>query len=241
MRIIIAIVLVALSYAAARACDSDYETEMARRAFPSLLAVSWSDLEPGPARIPSRPSFYGTPRDGQLPVFRRADGSLIPYSGPHVLADGSPEVRIDLHIDEGAVFVSEPKEGARAHTYYVDPWFVPRTRSTRLVREHGVWLHVDTDAVALRIERPDRAPQIVFETALVQLNASRITVTALYADGREERIFYYFVCGVGGDLAPVADTPRRSNAWWPHALLLAAYALCGITFARRLSGIVAAN
>jgi hypothetical protein len=201
--------------------------------------------------LPPRPTFYERRRDSELPEFRRADGSLIPYTAPYPIAQGRRERRIDVHVDEGFVIVSYPSDRSRVHTYYIDATIVPRTRSTRFERDKlGDWLHVDTDAVALRIEERDRAVKIQFKTDSVLFDATAAKVTALYADGREETIFCNRADRVADAASmrghevfvdkPVVDKPaiakaQCANTRWLHALLLIASLFGCIAIACRIS------
>jgi hypothetical protein len=72
----------------------------------------------------------------------------------------------------------------------VDRNFVPRTRRTTEETDRtGTWLRVDSDAVALRVERADDRFEIESDARLVLLTPDKMRLTALYGDGREELIF----------------------------------------------------
>jgi hypothetical protein len=207
---------------------------------PSFAATptTWS-WEARSRIVPARPSFYGFlgPRGlDEVPVFTRPDGSAIPHSEPQPVRNAGGLYRIDVAIDDGVVVVQYPAFNMDPERFVVDRSFVPRTRRTAVERDRtGTWLRVDSDAIALRVERADGRFEIESDARLVLLSPDKVRLTALYGDGREELIF------------------ERSPAWSPPPpvatpidegsgdgrlpellLLLAVVASCGI--ARRASG-----
>lgn len=118
----------------------------------------------------------------------------------------------------------------------VNPSFVPRTRSTTVETDRtGTWLRVDSDAVALRVERANGTFEIESDARLVLLSEDKVRLTALYGDGREELIFKRSATWSPPPPTAAPIDPGSRDGRWPELLLLVAVvASCGI--ARRASG-----
>jgi len=236
MRVLVTIAALVLLNKPASACPLDVE----ERYVPSFAATptTWS-WEARSSIVPARPSFYGFlgPRGlDELPAFTRPDGSVIPHSEPQLVRNGAGLYRIDLAIDEGLVLVRYPGVNIDPENFVIDPSFVPRTRRTTVEADRtGTWLRVDSDAVALRVERLDGRFEIESDARLVLLSPDKVRIAALYGDGREELIFERSATWSPPPAAGPIDKGSGDQRLPELALLLVAIAGCA-GIARRASG-----
>lgn len=167
--------------------------------------------------LPSRPSVYvhlGRDSDYRMPTFTRLDGSVVPvYWTDAVQTRGRRSLlRGDMDVEAGVV-LARTEDADFGDIYIVSPAFTPRTRSVdRLPNEPGC-LAVDSDAEMFRIDRPDRASELLPLWRCVWVgDAGPVRAVAIYPDGRSETVFHRH---------PESDHPDWALALLPLAWVIA--------------------